>query len=215
MRSIRKLALLGLAALMVCAAVAASASATTILSGGVAYSGGITGTLKTGTNAVLSGPFGATITCTSSSIGGTTTSAGVAKITSIAFSSCTNSSGSCSVTAFGADGVNTLASTNNWFDALAAFDATHTGGRDGTLTVDFGNTVANTYSGFVRTTCGFITCNWTGTLNGSKKSVQGNLFNSDSTDRHSSALSSGCGSGTWVAQYVLKTSGGALVTIAA
>lgn len=212
--------MLGLAAVAVLSLSAfigvASASATTVCSAGPSYTcpagssyaGSVFGSLNTNgpaaTSAKLTATF-ATVSCTASTVTGSTTAAGAGSLTP-AFSGCTTGGGSsCTVTMTGTP-----------YSAQATFDAAHTGGRAGTLAVTSPSaTIACT---------GLTTCVF------SASSVTANVFNPDSGSLPNTQNKNGsgqglgqvyfngvtltgspsfpCGTGHWTSVYDLGTGSG-------
>jgi uncharacterized membrane protein YuzA (DUF378 family) len=203
MNSMRKYVLIGLAALMVCAVAASAASATTVRSvsaAGSPYTGSVSGS-SVGSTTLTSSSLG-TVTCTGSTFAGSTNSSGTGTLTSLAYSGCTNVSGNCTVS--------TTASPGSPWSANPAFDAGHSGGRDGTMTVTVptnGATVTCSVFGFP------LTCKYSRTAG-----LVGNMFNptnagalnSKGTVKFSSVTLTGdtCGdTATWNANYNIVGAG--------
>jgi hypothetical protein len=198
MRSIRKLALMGLAALMVLAVAASAASATTIRTGsatGPTYSGAVAGTNNGNAVLATSSGFG-TVTCTSSSLGGSVTSGGSATISSASWTGCTNNLGqSCTASPLNL----------NWTGSIVFNSLTTT--PNGTMTVS-----GSPYAG-AQVVCGSTTCNY------GASSVSVGINNPNGTTGSQAiangvALTKQSGSGfacsasaTWTAKYDLKENG--------
>jgi hypothetical protein len=136
MRSIRKLVLVVLAALMVCAALASSAFAAATAYDQTTGANLAIGSsvMATSTNSKLSGQFFGivqTVSCTHASLAGTVSTNGLgtvaAKIVSATWTGCSTATGTCTVTAFASSGV-PLSSAAPW-------DPASTGNMGGLLTL--------------------------------------------------------------------------------
>lgn len=201
MRSIRKLFLLGVAALMVCAAVASAASATSIHTGsatGPLYSGAVTGTNVGNVVLTTSSGFG-TVTCTDSTLTGSVTSSGSATISGATW---TNSGGNCTNNL--GQSCSTAAQNLNWTGSI-----TYNGGSpDGFMTVS-----GSPYAG-AKVVCGSTTCFYgassvTVSLNNPTGGTGSRAVANVSLAKQSGSSFVCASSATWTATYSLTENGNA------
>jgi hypothetical protein len=211
MRSLRKLTYVGLAALMLCLAVAASASAdklTVTSSGGALVPSG-TAISGTSTSTVLTGSFfgnAQTITCSGSAINGVTTSTNAAganvtgNITSISFTGCFRTGGATQCT------VSSNASSSN--TALLSGNA-NVGATSGTTTVNMNNVTVSVGACIL----GGAMCTFTGAGAAPTNSLSGTFSSPLGLQFTNAALKSptfGCGNGSWSGNYTtVRSSDGA------